>query len=144
MDRSQYQIGDPFVYELLVTNKGHAAVAFPTSTRDGDFKPTPPHVVGALVGLMFDDSVFGQQVLGTHALYGAPSVPNTIVVLAPGETLEIRATGTWYLQSQFRQSPSPEWSRKLEVRGTVYLFSNEDPPPPLNSENTMSVVLRKS
>jgi hypothetical protein len=127
LDRAAYRIGDPFIYAVLVTNTGQKSVAFPTSTDASLFSRTTPNAAGAFVNLRLDDPMFGMQLVGVQALYGAPNVPASLLLLRSNDSVEIRATGTWYLSSGFPQTPPQAWSRDLQVHGAVSLFlTNED------------------
>jgi len=142
LDRAQYAIGDSLIYEVLISNRSRSAVAFPTSTDASKFSRNMRRAVGAFVGLRLDDPILGEQVVGVKALYGSPDVPQSLVVLRPGETVELRATGVWYLQSALRQPVFGPWTRDVKIRSSVQLFSNDDPPPMLVSDNVIDVRLR--
>ena len=142
LDRSLYTIGDQFVYEMVVKNIGQKLIPFPTSIEQSRFPQNTPKAVGAFVSLKMNDRMFGLQIIGTQPLYGAPGVPESVIVLGPGETVEIRATGQWYLQGAFAQRPPARWSRDVLVRASVQLFSRDEAYPGYDSSNTVEVQLQ--
>lgn len=143
LDRTTYVIGDQVIYELLVTNRGDTVVGFPTSTDGTRFHWATPKAVGAFVNLQIDDPQLGSQVIGTQALYGAPGIPSSVIAIGPSETLEIRAMGTWYLQSQVPKPPPDGWSRDIKVRASLHLFAEHGAPPRVQSTNAVDIRLRQ-
>ena len=142
LDRAQYEVGEPFVYTVLISNNGKETFAFPTFT-DHNFKKDTPDATGALVSLFIDDAILGLQTIGTQALFGAPEVPESLIKLKPGETLEVRASGKWFLQSPLRENSPLPWTRSLQVRGLVQFFSTRTVMPPLKSSVPIDLMLRK-
>ena len=123
LDRSSYDIGDPFVYRLLVSNISQEPFAFPASVAGDRFSRDEPDPTGGFLSLELKDPIIGHQIVGNYALYGAPRVPGSLVVLQPGDTLEISGAGTWFLVGGFPQPPPASWSRRLQVYGSIHLFS---------------------
>lgn len=141
LDRTSYLVGDTFIYELLVSNTGATAVMFPNSPDSSRFRQDMTGAVAASVFLTFDDSSLGSQVIGSQTLFGAPAVSQSIVVIAPGETLQLRAKGSWLLQSSLASPVSRPWQRELHVKGALQVFSHSQAQPLIWSENTRDVVL---
>jgi hypothetical protein len=141
LDRLAYRIGDDFVYELLITNHSNKTVAFPASITGSRFTRDMPGIVSALVSLETKDERTGQQVVGTHALYGAPEVAGSLVMLGPGETLELRAPDKWYLTSSFPKPLPKEWILNLQLHANIFLHSSIGPVLSVSSENAVSIEL---
>jgi hypothetical protein len=64
------------------------------------------------------------------------------VQLRPGESMDIRAPGTWFLIGGFRQTVPQSWSRDLAVRGSVNLFSMTEDQAVLKSD-ALQIQLRQ-
>jgi hypothetical protein len=143
LDRSSYDIGDPVVYRLLVSNISQKPFAFPASVAGDRFSRDEPNPTGGFLCLELKDPMLGYQIVGTYPLYGAPRVPGSLVLLQPGETLEIRGAGTWFLMSGFPQRPPATWSRPLQVYGSIHLFSDDEAIPSLRSNNAVAIQLTK-
>ncbi|MDQ3418573.1 MAG: hypothetical protein M3541_07280 [Acidobacteriota bacterium] len=97
LDRAAYNWGDAFVYQWVVENRSKQPVTFPVLSDDDRVNRDMPGATIAYIGLRFADEAFAGQGIGGHALYGADSVPDSLVVVGPGERLRIRAPGRWAL-----------------------------------------------
>ena len=142
-DRSSYIVGDEFVYELLISNRGSQPVEFPVSPHAGRFSDSTRAALAARGALTFQDAARGRQGVGAIALHGAPEVPGSIVVVGPSETLELRAPGQWYLQSSFPTSPARGWARELEVKAFVQAYSTKQALDLIHSENALTIHLKE-
>ena len=97
LDRATYQWGDPFVCVWVLENRGKEPVAFPTLTADDRVARDMPGATMAAVFLRFVDDRAAGELVGAQALYGAESVPGSLLVVQPGERARIRGKGTWSL-----------------------------------------------
>jgi len=140
-DRTSYVLGDDFVYEVLLTNDGKKPFRFPTSLDASRFHKDMPHAIAVSVFLMFEDEFLGKQVVGSQLLYGSPDVPGTLMLIGPSETLELRAKGTWWLQSAFRKPMENGWAKSLRVQSEIHVSSNEEYYPTVESDNSVAVTL---
>jgi hypothetical protein len=108
--------GDPFAYDLLLTNRSDKEVLFPQSVRwsdvaqnDGESQIYQEVAVSFAVIASDGNKVpFG----ATLSLYGSKDKPDTMVTLAPGQSLRILGNA-YYLPGSPRQPQEP--SGKLQA-----------------------------
>lgn len=119
VDRTDYTVGDPIEYRVLLENQGQEPVPLPWSPDPGPFLALPTRAQGGVVlgSLFLEVRKLGSEVrlawLDPQLLYGAPSVPGSIETLAPGEQALIRVPGVW-------RTTGPERERILRApQGTV-------------------------
>jgi hypothetical protein len=142
LDRTRYVVGDPLVYEVVITNTSGQAFAFPTSIDPRIVRRGMPGARLAAVSLAFDDEVFGGQLIASKLLYGANAVPGTIELLQPGDTLRIRASGAWWLGRALKPGVPSRVVRDLAVSAHVILLYLEDDHGVIKSPQTLPIQLQ--
>jgi hypothetical protein len=142
LDRSRYTVGDKVVYEVVVTNTSGRAFNFPTLVDPRIVRRDMPGATLATVGLIFDDTVFGFQLVALQVLYGAPAVPNSMELLQPGDTLRIRASGEWWLGSALKSAVPSRVVRDVAVHAGLWLLYLPDDLPTQKSLNVVPIQLR--
>jgi hypothetical protein len=124
LERPDYRIGDPFVFEVVFQNVSDAPIAFPTLPDGSAVDREMPGAALAAVGLAFDDQILGHQVVSPQALYGANPIEGSLIAVQPGERVRIRARGTWILSRSTGTPYEPHWPRPLKVKASVMLVGN--------------------
>jgi hypothetical protein len=119
LDRGSYQIGDSFVFEVILLNTGKRPVDFPVLADAGRIDRDMPGASAASITLRFEDDELGSQQVGYHVLYGADPVHGSLVKVNPGERVRIRTPATWFLGNSTKQQMPKRWQRDLELRARL-------------------------
>jgi hypothetical protein len=78
--------------KFILTNSGKGDLTFPISPNPGDFEPTDGkrgYTVRVLSLCVTSDKQQANILLGQVSLYGSDSVAGSLVVLAPGESMQV-------------------------------------------------------
>jgi len=143
MDRNGYTIGDDAVFEVLLKYTGTRPVAFPWS-RDADDILDAPHPQIAHVLLTFTDAMLGRQIVGfENVLYGAETLPNSLLKLTHGDSVHVRAAGRWWLSMAFAQRPTPGWVRNISVKAELQWNGTPTFEPLVDSSNALAIELHQ-
>jgi hypothetical protein len=143
LNRNGYTIGDDAVFEVLLKHVGLTPVAFPWS-RDMAAVSDAPRAQISHVLLTFTDPILGRQLVGfDNTLYGADTVPGTMLVLRPGDSISIRAAARWWLSMGYAQQPEPGWVRTLSVKVQLQLQGTKRFTPLAESSNALTIELRQ-
>jgi hypothetical protein len=140
-DQLTYRVGQSVVYELLVTNRSSRPIPVPRSSVPPDSGSRAEDIRYGLIGLVYTDPEHGPQVVGAGALYGLRSDPGTLIQLAPGQSIRIRAEGPWLVQGRPAPVP-PDSETEVVLRGWIDLNDAELRLFSFYSENRLSVRLR--
>jgi hypothetical protein len=97
----------------------------------------------ASISLTLKDPVLGEQFIGLTLLYGADDVPGSLIVLKPGETVQIRARSVWLHSSGPRKRLEPGWVRETEVGAQVLFDFVPDIEPIVRSTNRVAVSVAR-
>lgn len=144
IDRPGYQIGDVFFYEIVVKNNGRAAIRVPTAFDSARVARDMPGATMAVLALTFSDAILGSQTIGEQFLYGSDVVPNTSIILSPGERVRIRAQGRWFLGSGFGgRRMLGEWTRDIDVHAVLRVIGPGSEYVTASSTSAVRVQLRK-
>jgi hypothetical protein len=144
LDKDRYAPGDPVVYELLVENTSGRAVKVGAS-RDltlaqlnGNFeraraeRTCTPFVHSAYSRFGLWAPALDEGVWTPTA--GADDAPGTLIELAPGASLRVRAQGAWQADANFPEGP-------VRVQGDVYLGDDQPTCRAAFSKNEIEVLL---
>ena len=142
LDRTRYTVGDKVIFEVVVTNTSGRAFSFPTLVDPRIVRRGMPGATLATVCLTFDDDVFGSQIVALQLLYGATAVPNSMELLQPGDSLRIRASGAWWLQTAFKTAVPSRAVRDVAVKGMLSLMYLPDDLPVQKSSNFLPIQLQ--
>jgi hypothetical protein len=98
----------------------------------------------AVILLSFQDDVLGRQLIGDeNTTYGSASVPGSLLVLKPGDTIRVRAQAKWYLSEGMAKTPPNGWLRELALHAYVQLHGVSDVVPEVTSGNAVQVQLQQ-
>jgi hypothetical protein len=111
-DRTDYRLGDGFVYECTLRYTGTTPFTFPVSSEVHRFRRTMDGLRMASLAIRFEDALLGRQTPDIETLYGSPEVPGSLITFAPNQTLKVRASGIWRLQ-EAQTMPQGGWSRQI-------------------------------
>jgi hypothetical protein len=142
LDRARYVVGDKVVYEVVVTNTSGRALRFPTLVDPRIVRRGMSEATLARVGLIFEDAVFGMQIVASQTLYGATAVPNSMELLQPGDSLRIRASGAWWLQSALKPGVPSRVVRDIALKGRLHMVYMLNDVPIQRSENAVPIQLQ--
>jgi hypothetical protein len=141
VDRSAYVLGEPIVYEIVITNVGTRPFLLPWSPiRPPDCRACP----SIFLNLEFEDAAGHTQGVSTTALFENPGHKDSALELRPGATATVRAPGV------VNVSNIDEWVRLWKVnpraealRGRLSPATPGDQPwASVLSTNTIPVQLR--
>lgn len=98
---STNRLGADFVYDVTLENITEAPVRIPwepdwRKVETGFEHDPPPGYLCARVTL-WAASELGEQLVAEASLYGSNAAPGSLMTLRPGESVRIRAPGTWQL-----------------------------------------------
>lgn len=150
MDRMTYEVGDEFVYEVLITNAGEEPVQLPWSPDPLAFKaaltkqfPTEARAVipGFQRATLFvdvrDSTGRLHRVVNATPLYGGSGVAGSLQALSPGESALVRVPSRWVFLASSDTSPLTS----VDVSPvTVRLFYKGYRP--IISRNSLPITLR--
>jgi hypothetical protein len=143
LDRNGYAIGDDAVFEVMLKHVGSTPIAVPWS-RDMAAVSDAPRAQIVHVLLTFTDPVLGRQLIGfDNTLYGAETVPGTLLILHPGDSINIRAAARWFLSMGYAQAPERGWVRKLSVKAQFQLQGTKRFSSVADSANALRIELRE-
>lgn len=99
LDQSAYVETDELVFEITILNSGHEPVEFPWARRT-DFvrtvsKELLASAVTATLAVTAKAKGADPRVVCAVELSGSPSAPGTLLVIGPGESATVRASGRW-------------------------------------------------
>ena len=70
--------------------------------------------------LHVQDAVIGDQLIGHESTaYSSDSLPETFVMLKPGDTVRVRGVGNWFLMENQRTPLPASWLRDVTVRALL-------------------------
>lgn len=141
LDRSGYALGDRVVFEVLLKHVGATPFALPWAS-DPEAVRGASRVQSAVFLLGFTDKTLGSQLIGSEkVLYGASSVPGSVLVLKPGDTVRVRAEGRWWLSRAFPEPPAGGWLRNVSVSAQLQVEGVNDFIPLVDSTNALRIQL---
>jgi hypothetical protein len=99
-DRTNYSLGEPFNCELTLRYTGASPTEFPVATQAHVFQRSMPSSRAVGLTLAFDSPMTGRQLQVAEVLYGAPSIPTSLVTITTGQTIRFLMKGTWRFQQR--------------------------------------------
>ncbi len=100
LETRENHLGGTIVYRLSITNMADSMVAVPTETdwtkiETGFSKRPPPGYLAVRLYLTAEVVNSPRRIISDVSLYGSDLVVGSIITLGPGETIQIRAAGSW-------------------------------------------------
>lgn len=119
IDNPPLKSGQPFNYELLITNTGEKTITLPRSLdwKIVETEDLEQDYVKASVTLELRSKGAFTYITPTLDLYSAPGKPDTLLVLHPGDSLRILGTSTLPMRS------GPEWAGPKTLIGHLCMRS---------------------
>ena len=117
----------PVTLEVALRNVGAALVAVPVGTRQHQVRRDMSGAASATLALIYPGADRGEAALMTASLYGASSVADSLVTLAPGETLRLRVVAP--AMFQVPENASPDWVASANLKARFILAPSEDGTP---------------
>lgn len=118
-DRSDYNLGDEFTYELTLRHLGSGDFTFPNSRQRHLFRQAMSGLRKVSVSVEIDDPSLRHQTIDVQALYGSEDIQGSLITLAANQTVRLRGQGRWRL-SAVDPPLSQSWS------GNVMPFAGLD------------------
>jgi hypothetical protein len=144
INRNQYELGEQITYEVLIRNDGQLPVTFPWSPDVALFNRLNRAIAGMRNGSLFlqAEDAEGHTLanLESQVLVGAPDEPNTLEVLAPGDTARIRLPGAWRTSDVEASMVLRQPRGEVRVRAVLSLIN---PPVYVKSDNSVDVVVTR-
>jgi len=143
LDRSDYEIGAPMVYEVLIENAGKTPAFLPWSPDRASVRreSTIPSIVQGFLTIFVRDRARSTDLapLDSQGLYGSRSVPGTLQRLAPGESALIRVPAVWQSTEGALKHVLTQTEGAVEVRAELTLTN---PIMVVQSKNAIPIDLR--
>jgi hypothetical protein len=138
LDRPGYTVDDPMVYEVAMKHVGTKPLPFPVSPTLAPFDRNHPLTRQVLILLHIDDEFLGDQLLGVESTaYSGDSLPQTFVMLNPGDTVRVRGVSNWGLHT----TPPASWLRNVTVKAQLQYYS-VGPLNPIDDSNGIKIQLQ--
>jgi hypothetical protein len=142
LDRPGYTVGDRVVYEVAIKHVGTKPFPFPVTHTTGPFSRTNPVTRQVAILLHFHDEALGDQLIGVESTaYGGDSLPQTFVMLNPGDIVRVRAVGNWFLQGATNSGPPTSWVRNVTVKAQLQYYG-AGPLNPIDDSNGIKIQLQ--
>lgn len=109
-DRSDYNLGDEFTFEVTLRYVGSGDFKFPISGKKHLFRQNMPGLRQATTSIEFEDAQLKHQVVYIRPLYGSDEVSGSLLTLTANQTIRIRAEGRWRLSAG---TPPPSWASSV-------------------------------
>lgn len=140
LDRPGYTVGDRVVYEVALKHVGTKALPFPVAQTTTPFNRTHPLTRQVMILLHIKDNVLGDHLFGHESTaYSSDSLPETFVMLKPGDTVRVRGVGDWFVTE--RQKPLPTtWLRNVTVRAQLQYYGGDRNP--IDESNGVQIQLQ--
>ena len=110
LDPRSYRPGDPFVYEVLIENRGTRDVVIPWSPDRVLVQRATPDPSTALRGSLIIEVTDARQkviaLLESQPLYGTEALDETLITLKPGERARVRVPAVWRPLKHEAKQPS--------------------------------------
>lgn len=138
LDRTGYTVGDPVVYEVAIKHVGTKPLPFPMTRSLAPFDRNHRLTRQVLILLHIEDEFLGDQLLGEQSTaYSSDSLPQTFVMLNPGDIVRVRGIATWGLQKAGMTS----WVRNVTVKAQLQ-FYGVGPLNPIDDSNGIKIQLQ--
>ena len=120
LDRPGYTVGDRVIYEVALKQVGTKPLLFPVAQTTTPFSRAHPMTRRVSILLRIQDEVLGDQLIGHESTaYSGDSLPDTFVMLKPGDTLRVRGVGDWFLMESQKPPLPTSWLRNVSVRAQL-------------------------
>lgn len=150
LDRRNYHFGEQVIYEVTLQNISKDVLTIPWSPDlnrlglNGQFNQ--PGYTEASLSLVAEDEIAGPQFIDSQRIFGAPGVSSSLKKLRPGESIRIRAAGSWqFTDSSVARRVFAKSLYTVKVRAYFRLEGSSSSPNYRTaiSTNSQTVVLRK-
>lgn len=126
LDRSGYTVGDRVVYEVALTHVGTKPLPFPVARTTTPFNRTHPVTRRVSIVLHINDELVGEQFIGVETTaYSGDSLPETFVIVKPGDTVRVRGVGNWFLLENQKTPLPASWLRNVTVRALLQYYGGD-------------------
>ena len=123
LDRPGYTVGDRVIYEVALKHVGTKPLPFPVAQTTAPFSRTHPVTRQVFFLLHFKDEILGDQLIGVESTaYSGDSLPETFVMLHPGDTMRVRGKGDWFLMESQKPPLPISWLRNVSVRAQLQYY----------------------
>jgi len=150
LDKRSYQLGDHWIYEVILENITRDTLVIPWSPDYDRVKPDeekdPPGYLHAFLSLVINDEVSGQQFMPGEVIYGSELVPGSLKRLHPGQKVRIRASGQIYFgQADVYKRVLAKLPDRFDVRANFTLWDRPINPcyEPAVSTNSITIELKR-
>jgi hypothetical protein len=126
LDRTGYTVTDRVVYDVALKHVGTTPVPFPMARTTTAFSRA--HVVTRRVSILLHirDDVIGDQLIGHESTaYSSDSLPETFVMLKPGDTVRVRGVGNWFLMENQKTPLPASWLRDVTVKALLQYYGGD-------------------
>ena len=141
-DRSDYNLGDPFTYEVTLRYLGSAEFKFPIAWKKHLFRDGMSGLRYATVSLEIEDSFWKHHVFRLTPLYGSDEVPGSLLTVTANPTIRLRDEGRWQMKLGSPPAP-PMWTGHVMPFAVLQLEHNHVSYRPGRSAPTVAIQLTK-
>ena len=99
-DRSSYNLGEEFFYEATLRYIGQPPISFPISAEIHHFRKSMPSLRVGTLAVSFAHPDTGHQIQIVDNLFGAETVPGSLITLTFNQVVRVRGKGIWQIRLQ--------------------------------------------
>ena len=141
LDRPGYTVAERVVYEVVLKHVGTKPLPFPVAQTTAPFSRTHPITHQVMILLHINDDVVGDQLIGQGSTaYSSDSLPETFVMLKPGDAVRVRGVGNWFLMENQKTRLPTSWLRDVTVRAQLQFYGGELNP--IDESNGIQIQLQ--
>jgi hypothetical protein len=128
LDRGAYRRMDRVRYDVSMTNMSRDAITFPWSAKPINRRDRPAHGYRhAYFELIVKKNGYQDSAVDAFVLYGAPTVPRSLRVIRPNETVVVRLPGIFSGGGhQDARNPVLYPDSDMRIRVDVSVFSPDE------------------
>jgi hypothetical protein len=141
LDRPGYTVTDRVVYEVSLKHVGTKPLPFPVAQTTIPFNRANAVTRRVSILLHMEDEILGDQLIGHGSTaYSSDSLPETFVMLNPGDTVRVRGVGNWFLMENQKTALPGSWLRNVTVRALLHYYGGDLNP--IDESNEIKIQLQ--
>lgn len=137
-DSTDLHTAQPFRYDLVLRNVGGSTLMFPRSLERHRFSTAMTGLTLVRLSIRLEDSRMGTQSTTLSHLYGANSVLDSLIPLAPQQTVSLRGEASLSIHGNV----PTEWPRSVSVYAAAGMFFGPQPYQELRSATQQVMLFR--
>jgi hypothetical protein len=147
-DKAYYYLGENVIYEVQLSNISGSNIVIPCSPNVNEVKSNQDggasNYLKAALSLVVKDKIGGDQFVATQILYGSETIPVSLKILLPGQSVIFRVPGRWeFSDAEVAQRLKKSLPQRFETRARFAFLEPSDLYLPAISKNSLNIELDK-